>query len=434
MADWWDESFSNKTFYSYALVAGSPADDFSIFYDSQTEKYFQSLDGPTTLVLTVTASQTVASSANNWTSSLTGTWTLSGTIYKYDAYSYTGPGSSVKLLGSSAFSDSGSFSAAYSGSATITSAAGGIESQSAGYVWIQDDGGTPYIEISEGDYFVGPNSSHLFMSYYGAAPGSAAGGGSDSSDDDSDLIQNGTDGNDTLTGGTGKDSLYGGAGDDTLDGGEGADYMEGGSGADTYYVDNAKDVVYEADNTPAGSSALVLQIDLGSTIDSVISSVKYTLTNYVENLTLTGSTAKLSGTGNTLDNVITGSETANKISGKEGADTIDGGAGADKISGGAGADTFIFSNLATGGADAISDFADEDVLAFDTSIFTGLSGATDANLVLGADALDGNDYLLYNNGKLYYDADGSGSGAATLIVGLKGTDIKTIGFEDLDFV
>jgi Ca2+-binding RTX toxin-like protein len=269
----------------------------------------------------------------------------------------------------------------------------------------------------------------------------------------------GTAGADSLVGGAGKDSLYGGAGDDTLDGGTGADYMEGGSGADTYYVDNAKDTVKESDNTPEGSSGLILQVDIGSTIDAVISSVKYTLTTYVENLTLTGS-AKIDGTGNDEGNAITGNSANNKLTGKTGndsldggegndtlagdagADTLEGGAGADKLTGGIDADIFVLSylNAVATDADAITDFTEADVLELDATVFAQLDGASSDNLAINKKAadLDSNDYLIYDSKKgiLYYDADGSGTDEAAIkIAGIKGTDAKTtFAFDDLSIV
>lgn len=250
-----------------------------------------------------------------------------------------------------------------------------------------------------------------------------------------DRIEGGA-GDDTLLAGAGNDSIFGGAGDDILTGGTGKDYMEGGTGADTYYVDNKKDIVFESDNLPEGSSGLALGIDLGSTIDTVVANVTHTLANYVENLTLaSGGTKKVAGTGNDLGNVITGNTGSNKLVGKEGADTIDGGAGADKIAGGDGADIFVFSNIAEGGADAISDFADEDVIKFDTSVFTSMVGASVDNLAFGTAAVDGNDYLIYSDkGVLAYDADGSGATySAIKIVAIKGADVKSFTFADLDF-
>ncbi len=132
----------------------------------------------------------------------------------------------------------------------------------------------------------------------------------------------GTEGNDTLTGDDlannlvakgGNDVLYGLGNSDILNGGTGADTMYGGAGNDTYIVDDTGDLVVEL-------------ADEGT--DTVESSVTYTLTDNVENLTLTGSSA-INGTGNDLNNVLTGNSAANTLDGKAGADTMTGGAGND---------------------------------------------------------------------------------------------------------
>ncbi|HSH85893.1 MAG: type I secretion C-terminal target domain-containing protein, partial [Methylophilus sp.] len=98
--------------------------------------------------------------------------------------------------------------------------------------------------------------------------------------------------------------------------------------------------------------------DLG--IDTVKSSINYTLTDYVENLVLTGS-VNINGNGNNLDNIITGNIGNNSLNGAMGKDTLIGGAGNDTLTGGLGADTFVW-NLADRGTngqpaiDKITDF------------------------------------------------------------------------------
>jgi Ca2+-binding RTX toxin-like protein len=96
----------------------------------------------------------------------------------------------------------------------------------------------------------------------------------------------------------GNDTLVGNAGNDTLDGGAGNDILAGGLGNDTYIVATGDTIT---ENANAG-------------IDTVQSSVTYTLGANLENLTLTGSSA-INGTGNALANTITGNSGANTLSG-----------------------------------------------------------------------------------------------------------------------
>ena len=232
-----------------------------------------------------------------------------------------------------------------------------------------------------------------------------------------DLILTGTAGNDTLTGGAGNDTLNGGAGNDTmvgglgndtyivdaigdvvteavsagtdtiqsavtittlaanienltltgataingtgntlnnilignsaaniLNGGAGADTMIGGLGNDTYTVDDVGDVITE---------------NLNEGTDAVSSSVTYTLSANIENLTLTG-TAAINGTGNAVVNTITGNS---------GNNTLDGGAGIDSLVGGTGNDTYIVDLTA---ANALEDTITEAASAgTDTIILRG---------------------------------------------------------------
>jgi serralysin len=75
--------------------------------------------------------------------------------------------------------------------------------------------------------------------------------------------------------------------------------------------------------------------------DTVNSSISYTLTDYVENLTLTGNSA-INGTGNQADNIITGNSNANILKGGTGNDTLNGDLGNDTLNGGLGNDQAIY--------------------------------------------------------------------------------------------
>ncbi|MFH1159137.1 MAG: type I secretion C-terminal target domain-containing protein, partial [Pseudomonadota bacterium] len=91
--------------------------------------------------------------------------------------------------------------------------------------------------------------------------------------------------------------------------------------------------------------------------DIIQSSVTYTASSNVENLTLTGSSA-INGTGNTLDNVIIGNSGANTLSGGSGNDALYGKDGLDTLTGGDGADIFVFeAATAYNNIDVISDFS-----------------------------------------------------------------------------
>ncbi|RJF89326.1 calcium-binding protein [Oleomonas cavernae] len=182
----------------------------------------------------------------------------------------------------------------------------------------------------------------------------------------------GGDGANILSGMSGNDTLVGGAGNDTLDGGTGADTMSGGTGNDTYVVDSTGDVANDAN---------------GEGIDTVQSSVTFSLGGqYIENLVL-ASGAAVNGTGNSLANIITGGAGANFLSGGSGddtlvgaagTDTLDGGAGADTMSGGLGDDTFIVDST----GDVVNEVTGEGLDTVRTSITFSLGGQYIENLVI----------------------------------------------------
>ena len=198
--------------------------------------------------------------------------------------------------------------------------------------------------------------------------------------------------------------LTGNSGANTLNGGAGADTLKGGLGNDVYYVDNAGDKVIETST-------------LATEIDTVNSSISYTLGANLENLTLTGSAA-IKGTGNGLNNILTGNSGANTLNGGAGTDTLKGAAGNDVLTGGTGKDIFQLTTLSK---DTITDFSVvDDTIQLENSVFTQLTAIgvlNAANFKTGATAADANDYVIYNSGTgaLYYDADGSGGGVATQI-------------------
>ncbi|GAB5606513.1 hypothetical protein TK5_25940 [Sideroxyarcus sp. TK5] len=230
-------------------------------------------------------------------------------------------------------------------------------------------------------------------------------------------IVDGGAGADSLYAGAGDDTLLGGAGNDILDGGVGADAMSGGLNDDTYVVDNVGDLVTE---------------NLNEGVDLVQSSITYTLTDNVENLTLTGA-ANIDGTGNMLNNVILGNSGANLLTGLEGNDTLNGGAGADTMLGGTGNDTFVVDNAGDLVIESLAEGVDnvqssvtytltdnvENLTLTGTASINGTGNALD-NVIVGntgnnvLSGLEGNDSLTGNSGN---DTLDGGTGADSLAGG-----------------
>ena len=236
-------------------------------------------------------------------------------------------------------------------------------------------------------------------------------------------------------------TITGNGADNRIDGGLGADLMNGGGGDDTYVVDNIGDHAFDV---------------AGGGVDLVKSSVSFSLSFYIENLTLTGS-ADIDGTGNGLANVLIGNGGANVLKGAngndqltglagddtllgglgddalygggsadvlgggDGNDILSGGLGDDFMTGGAGNDAFVFDTALSGAnVDRVADFASgADHLQLSSTIFlaAGPEGTLGVDAFFaGTAAHDASDRIIYDSasGKIYYDADGTGAGAKIL--------------------
>jgi Ca2+-binding RTX toxin-like protein len=206
-----------------------------------------------------------------------------------------------------------------------------------------------------------------------------------------------------LTGNSGNNALAGGLGDDTLDGGAGTDSVAGGLGNDRYVVDRAGDAVTE---------------NLDEGIDSVSSTIAYTLGNNVENLTLLGAAA-INGTGNGLDNLLTGNAANNALSGGAGNDTLDGGLGADSLVGGAGNDSYLVDNT----ADVVTEAAGAGTDGVSSSINYTLGNNLESLTLTGSAALNGTGNALANTltGNSGNNTLNGGTGADTML-GAAGND------------
>ena len=194
--------------------------------------------------------------------------------------------------------------------------------------------------------------------------------------------------------------VVGNFGNNVLNGNGGIDTLIGLKGDDIYAIDDARSVVVE---------------NAGEGFDTVYTSVSYTLAAGT-------SIEMLSTRDNRASNDInlTGNEQAQTIVGDFGNNVLNGGGGADVLYGLDGADTFAFSTaLGSGNVVTIGDFGiGQDRIALSSSVFGGMASGTlsASNFVVGSAATTADQHIVYNQttGQLFYDADGSGAGAAVL--------------------
>lgn len=196
-------------------------------------------------------------------------------------------------------------------------------------------------------------------------------------------------GDDVLSGYIGDDTLIGLAGDDQIFGGVGTDSLDGGVGDDRLFGDDGEDLC-------------------------------------------------VGGSGN---DEIYGGLGADRLVGSAGDDRLYGGADTDFLTGGSGRDIFHLGDptsapltvphhpgaaaraaLAIIAPDTILDFnVKQDLIELDPSVFRAVrNGVSKGAFATGTGAHDGNDHLIYDptSGHLFYDSDGTGAAAQTLIATL----------------
>lgn len=281
-----------------------------------------------------------------------------------------------------------------------------------------------------------------------------------------DLLR-GEAGNDELNGGGGADKLEGGPGSDTLNGGAGNDILRGGTGNETDIIDGGEgsDTVDYSDLTIGfQAGGLTVNFRTGTTSgsfyvgqDQLASVENANGTNGADTLIGNAVANRLNGLGgndllnggdgndsldggagrdmllggNNNDMLVgragadrmEGGNGADSLSGGDQADTLIGGAGRDSLTGGLGADAFVFNApLGTTNVDLVTDFGGADLIHLETDIFSaiGVSLTADEFKVIPSGtsfaSVDATDRLIYQKatGKLFYDADGSGSGSRVL--------------------
>ncbi len=191
--------------------------------------------------------------------------------------------------------------------------------------------------------------------------------------------------------------------------------MAGQTGDDTYVLTSLEDCIVE---------------QAGEGVDTVESSITYSLGANFENLRLTGG-ADIDGYGNDEDNVLTGNDGNNLLDGGLGADTLIGGAGNDTYQTESAGDVVI-ENVGQGddteirGYDSSAELADAvENLVLGAAVVHGVGNSLD-NVLQGNDAnnileaLGGNDTLIGGAGA---DRMEGGTGDDTYVVDDAGDEI-----------
>jgi Ca2+-binding RTX toxin-like protein len=144
-----------------------------------------------------------------------------------------------------------------------------------------------------------------------------------------------------------------------------------------------------------------------------------------------GGSDRLIGRGG--DDMLLGGLGKDRLVGGSGADFLNGGLGRDILRGGADEDEFFFDTSGADNFDRIVGFEiGIDTIVLDGATF-GISSESFSDVfALGTIATDVDDRILYDSsrGRLFYDADGSGDGAAELIARLgRGFELTVTDFE-----
>ena len=234
-------------------------------------------------------------------------------------------------------------------------------------------------------------------------------------------LASGGSGNDTLsgienvTGSSSNDKLTGDANDNTLNGGKGNDWVMGGLGNDTLI--GGKDIDWA--NYSDATSAVTVNLATGTQSDVAGND----LLQEIENVQ-----------GSNYNDTLMGDGNNNTLKGGAGNDMLDGKDGFNTLIGGSGNDIFKFTTM--GHIDTINDYnVANDTIQLENAVFTALNttGTLGAGRFrIGTQAVDANDFIIYNNatGELLYDADGNGTGAAiqvaTVGVGLSMTNADIV--------
>jgi Ca2+-binding RTX toxin-like protein len=239
-------------------------------------------------------------------------------------------------------------------------------------------------------------------------------------------------GNDTIYGGDGGDILYDGRGDDTVYGGNDGDIIYGDLGDDEQFGEAGNDTIYSGvgsdfidGGTGSGDSVFYVNEAVGAVInltDQRLNAGSAFGDGIVNIERVYGSVFGANNlTGDNNSNILVGGIKADVLNGGGGFDILRGGLGFDTLTGGTSGDYFQYTTAAEGG-DTITAWESGDKFTFTRAAFGNLAGANVAaanfrSVASGHAASTTSQKFIFDQAtdQLWYDADGSGAGAAIFI-------------------
>lgn len=239
-------------------------------------------------------------------------------------------------------------------------------------------------------------------------------------------------GSDTLDGGKGNDFLDGGEGDDTLIGGTGNDTMVGGEGSDEFIGKGGKDTVDYSSSTEKVNAQLAANASADGAAGDTFNGVENVVGSAYGDILQAGrGGSAIGGEGN--DELVGGGdfmshEDGGRLQGDNGLDTLNMNFG----------DTEAVLKDDSG-YDTIHGFEEgADMFFIDLSDF-GLGDTFDLNELRNSDtatAQGTHAQFVFegDEGKLWFDANGTEAGGRTYIAQFENSDIETMELNDFNFV
>ncbi|WP_262298730.1 hypothetical protein [Microvirga sesbaniae] len=198
----------------------------------------------------------------------------------------------------------------------------------------------------------------------------------------------------------------------------------------------------------AGTKTAVVTVNEGGQTWSVSYAVDLASGRMTRNATTdtqTGNTGADVLTGDASGNILSGGSGNDALNGLEGDDRLMGGPGKDLLTGGSGMDVFVFDSPVArkknANIDKLADFsARDDSIWLDNAVFKGLgrkgsiekpAKLSKAAFYKGEAAHDASDRIVVSkSGKIYYDADGTGSQAKIHIATVPKAAVKAMAHGD----